>query len=538
MKTKIQTVIKATCLFCLVFLFAVPFPASARQALSTEQIVQNTANTLFKAAGFTSKITYQSGNICYYNSSDGIVIGNNYLKIKKGNHNDETFRFIICFLLSHELAHKMQYDSLGAANMNTSYCERKQLYECQADIIAGIWLNKIYHFNHNTGRFSENDYKNLLSFVYDIGENENQFNTHPSHEQRRNAIRMGIAYEIYRYDPSNNSQTFDQLILKTNEGLFKWSFRIAKYIVHYPQFETRNIGVYSVGDSANIRWNETAPNPTVEFGEKYINYSDHPIILYLQYRILGIMRENEDPRNIALQGKVLNDSVLVNSHDTVSVNGKLNWWGTATHSSMPKLVSPPERESLYYAENSNASGNDFSDCGVINYNATTTENGSIAPLNAILIINDAFLTNFESLKSGMAILDESSQQLTYSTKIPVGAGFTTSLAYDLKEKKNSVSLEFYDGKSQTEANAAFKRVIQILLKLNEDKSVTIRDDYRALVFADPEKYQVENKIVLRTKDDIFDMKEINAKFESTKMPLTATLSYHKSDKEYSVSIDF
>jgi|GEM_PF-3208988 len=504
---------------------------------SIKELILKSEREFFRIAGASAIVGFENGSTNYFAPGKGIILGTRYLEKKQRSYNKETFQFIIYFLLAHELAHKIQYDSLGNKLM-TPYCEKKMLYECQADIIAGAYLERLYKFEKKSKLYSEDLYKNALSFIYDIGENEDQLDSHPSHLERRNAVRSGIDFEIFNSGSTHAQTIRDRLFVKDSPSnhLFKWSINYAKYTIHFPRYTSKYL-IY-LADEDSVKWDTSAANPIVSYRSRFINISKESLKLFVQFKLIGVSRSSEDVRDINSQGDVSNKQMIIKPGDTVEFKGVLRWANVSTKIKMPRFVSIPDPESLYCVEPLKENEDEFHDCGPGNLSSQESIAGHQSIESILTLLNSASIQNFNDFKYGVPTISPGDKQVTYNTRLKLNDGYDLSIYQDIPVGKNTATLTIYDGDDESKAQNAFNALLAALADLRTNNIIILKDNFSSFTFGDPEKYQVEKKTVLVTKTKGRIEKSIYGKFKLTKLCFSASMTYNTIKRGTSIDISF
>lgn len=376
-----------------------------------EKFVHNEASEIFNIAGASCKVIFSDGKSNKSVNGEGIILSKGNLKKYQKTYDPEMFRYIIDYLLSHELVHQMQFTTYKGEILKTSSCEKKSLYECQADILAGLFLSKLYRYN-DTLSFLQHGEKlasRALAFLYDIGDDEYALSMHPSHVERRNSIRIGTCYGMIGGNwPSRfNGSLIKQIDFDPKEPVLDWSLKIAKRIDHYPLNAGKYINIVSLyNDSTAIKWDTTLSNPVLRYSKSFENRGTKPLKVFVQFRLVGKSRTDPyDKRLTDPQGDFANFSFVLQPKEIHKCVGVLNWANVGNKIYEPSVIFPPNLEALYNAEFLNAPGTEELDSNCLD---DTFRSNSLASISAESLkaalerVNSASVDNFDVFKSGFS----------------------------------------------------------------------------------------------------------------------------------------
>jgi len=376
-----------------------------------EKLVHNEASVIFSVAGTSCNVTFFDGKSNMSINGKGIFLSKDNLKKYQKAYDPEMFRYIIDYLLSHELVHQIQFTAYKDEILKTTSCEKKSLYECQADILAGLYLSKLYRYN-DTVSFSQHGERlasRALTFLYDIGDDEYTISTHPSHVERRNSIRIGTCYGMIggNWSKGFNASLIKQIDFNPKESILDWSIKIAKRVNHYPLSAGKYINIVSLyNDSTATVWDTTKSNPIVKYSKSFENRGAKPIKVFVQFRLVGKVRINPyDKRLTDSQGDFSDFSFVLQPNEVHKCAGVLNWAGVGNKIYEPSLISAPDLEALYNAEFVDAQGVEELDNNCLDdmFRSNSVANLSMEKIDAALErINAASVSNFDVFKSGFS----------------------------------------------------------------------------------------------------------------------------------------
>jgi hypothetical protein len=460
----------------------------------------------------------------------GILISTSVLNQIATSHLPDVTRLITEFLVAHEFGHQLQYLRNVIDLSNNNSCELRTLFEAQADILAGYFVSNMEKWNDTLKLKSDgSDYSQFNEYIYDLGNTEFAYGTHPSHMQRRNAIRLGIIFNMLGGNMDNRKkQKLKQSIgYEENDSLFAWSMMMAKRIVHYPNSVIENISI----TSSDVQFDTSSSHPIVVFHRVFKNIGNKPIRLFLQFellgKILGYGPEDKDERQTPLQGESHIYEYVLNPQDTILCDGTLNWASVRKGKYRPVMIFPPDNDALYnaeYLDSTNVLTDDLCP-GMSNYQSNTP---SLNPLDLALALtqaNNLSRNNFEAIEVGFADQTYSDEDIGYQSKLQIPTATNVKVLKHLVDSPATLDIDFYSGYERLKADSIWEYIRQTLINLENNNQLTIRRDYSKELnrtYDEPDsvylgkKYAIENENVI-VKQDIkykYLTKSVSANFHS------------------------
>ncbi|TDX00202.1 hypothetical protein [Dinghuibacter silviterrae] len=452
----------------LLLLLAHGFRALA-QSDPMDKLVSINAQRVLSIAGLSVPVSLMNIPVDISKPGDGILISRPKLNTLLADSTTAPFcGLIIQFLVAHELAHQIQFKHYRDEMAGAVSCELRRLYECQADILAGVYVSELYDLPDSVQADARlhPGVLHALEFVYSIGDEEQSESMHPSFSERRTAFRLGLAYPLER----------------GREDSITWSLRMAKYIIHYPGKVTGNVLFSPVYWNANndntVRWDTSRLVHKVYYQlGSFKNVNPFPIDLFLQCKLVGQYRDvmQQDPKKILLQGSSTSQVFHLAPGDSVFVTGSLDWASVATEEFMPRFIAPPRPEALFSAQPSDGRAIPSDEgCPATGFGSRDT-----AALSEDLAIDlaDALRESrhlFQGIETGMG-KSSSDGSIEYDTYMHF---FENALVWQYpSEHKASLYITLYDGKDSLAARDAFARGDSAWKQLRSSTGLSIEDDY-------------------------------------------------------------
>ncbi len=319
-------------------------------------LVQSESISIFKNASIYPTITWKENSENIAKRSSGIYFGKSYFIEQAKRMSPEDYLFLVRFIITHELAHQIQFRIYDSLFMQDD-CEKKQLFECQADVVSGIMMGRLYDLTSESS--TNRDIQTIeagLAFIYDQGDNEYGVSLHPTPIARRSAFRYGLGYKV-----SNKNRL---IIEKAPDDFFssadsiRWSFEIAKMIMHYPIANAHKI----ICIQSDTSWEKGIDHPYVHFRETYLNTGSKPIRVNIIYEVCGDKAYHRRLYHdtVSTHAKLAGDSkwvsVIIEPGKKSEITGALNWLNVSTTDYMPTMIFSRNEDALYSAEELNSEG--------------------------------------------------------------------------------------------------------------------------------------------------------------------------------------
>ena len=408
----------------------------------------------------------------------------------------------IRLILAHELAHQMQYRFYGRIS-------NVLLSECQADVLAGFllfqlkgqdyvrWMDEQGIQEANDSRLKKRinfiiqELYAALTVIFNLGDPQAD-NDHPRNEERRRAVREGIAYgNLWLANSVNNDpnvpkekkiatfkaeKNYKELVgFLPEDNVITWSLRQAKKIIHYPRKNCKDIVVYN-----NFSWNTSADSPYINYHQKLMNIGSSTITVNFFNQTNTVSRE--EPDNSLLWDLRFSKaySLTLRPGETKIIDDRLEW--TASENLMPNYNCLGYRNSLYY-------------CSMLDAPETVTKSLShslrVAPTTLVEEKNliDILFSERNNLPRhitsvGTSLDEEDFNTVYYESSLRPSSADLTRIIYNREDNLYSIQTT-WEGKHYSneafEACDQLKKVIQqIGMKVGPEKKRTKASDWKVL----------------------------------------------------------
>jgi len=405
----------------------------------------------------------------------GIFMSRKGLRDLRSHSTDTFFSSALCFLLMHEYAHQMQFQNYKTDMATLTSCEKRALYEVQADILSGYFFG-LYKGLNNEDRLRDtmaNDFMDVLTYIYKLGITEFALGTHPSHKERRNAFRLGVAYSLVEgnVEKTRKERAKKTIDYRPEDSYMDWSLKMAKRVAHFPASVLQEIALQATED---IKWDTSRNHPFMSYRQVFKNIGDKPIKVYIQYNLTGRERDNPDPERNMLYGDIHNYNFLVNPGDTFPCVGSLNWAGLALRRYMPVFIDPPDNNSLYNAEYADGTEPQLDgQCpSSVDYGSNQQEKLDLSL--ALAQANIAALNDFRFIRTGFALPNEEGDRTYYNVNLVFPGAIEAQVLRDEGEKTYSLDVDYVDDKDSLTAHSVFRELLRSLQLLEKNGTLSIK----------------------------------------------------------------
>lgn len=318
-----------------------------------DRMIQTEMDALDKVALFKTVVTKGEGDQLQSHPESGIIVSPKQLQHIRRQSGVRQFQQILRFLLAHEKSHQIQYLEYTAKAVHQSEKEeQRRVYECQADLLAGKYL-----IESIVGEPTAEDrvaIEDALQVAFDLGTEEYvETSDHPSHEERRVAVRLGMSAGMItllskKLPDAPAKSMIDSLLGKINfregETIMGWSYRLSKKITHYSGDASADVTL----DDKDVEWNPNASTPFVRFSLTYKNKGRRTIKIDMEVQCLSVLRSDRDNSKYWQKWDARNFIFRLGAGETFIVRGRLQWY--ADDNLIPRLTYPPNPSALMSCE--------------------------------------------------------------------------------------------------------------------------------------------------------------------------------------------
>jgi len=460
--------------------FAIIYVKAPERPWDIQGHVTNEMRRLMAIAGVDCKYSIYDGNKDI--SIPGqIKLSTDHLFRISRMDDDPKRLFCLRFILAHELAHQLLFKS-GAHYEDSISCEQRRLYECQADVLAGVLMGNRYNQQDIDSSQVPGSLVGIFNYVYDLGETESGQQSHANPLQRRSAFRYGLGYSLHGAGQVRMLATGNDIDSRAGEDSIRWSARVARQIMHFPLNLTKMI----VSTSSFFEFDTSRAHPYVNFQDCYYNRYDQPLRLNIAYEVCGVRRlynrlqPDVVPRHVPQRGSIKYFSLVVPPHDSIHCAGELNWGSVGNANYMPKFIMNGDAEALYNVEALDSSMEDpgNSSC-LINYYTTSNLSGQ-AKIKFFHCLDEATnalaMDEWQSLQRDLGHSENTRSLTTYTSNIEFPYSIKNSILIDYNPKNHwwpngFMSVEFYAGNDSSSALNAYKRIEGLIKEHYQSKGV-------------------------------------------------------------------
>jgi hypothetical protein len=339
---------------------------SLNPAVEIEKMVIDQMTQLDKAAGFVTRVR-KTSKATSATFSEGIVVNIEDIKEYARRANVRQLRQYINFILAHEKSHEVLFmrDPRSSAPRNA---EEARLYECQADILAAKYMIEVQGEPTTTDLEAISD---VLNVAFVIGTEGLSEAGHPTREQRRTAVRLGMSAGLFvkmsHLPPTPElKQILDGLAEKLNmfygEDVLPWSYRIAKKIIHYGRSASTEIVLLK---DWVIDWDKNPRNPYVKYKFVYKNVGNRRIRIDMEFQCTWVSKDDPTDTFRWQKWSVKNYRFELTPGQTYTAEGSMIW-GVLDPNAVtvdfskhfPRFIAPADNSfaliSFEYADSSGA----------------------------------------------------------------------------------------------------------------------------------------------------------------------------------------
>ena len=460
--------------------------------------------------GYAVSIKFvKSGNITSL-PNHVIEIDNEYLGELLEDKDEETKKYLLRLILTHECAHQIQYYRMNGSKYFNDDPYSKMLIETHADILAGISFitlsQEIVALATTDSHRVQEILDNIALSFYNLGIEENTEDTHPSKQDRLMAINLGmrmglllvfdegikysIAHKLAINKPLDMLQktiNHEKLFfnLKDNEDIIEWSLRQACKIMNYDRKTSNNL---VLNDSkTTIKFDTNNKNPYCYYHLEYKNIGTEEIETDMTVYIKHVPLNNKESVIKHMMFETKHYSFSLERNKTYTITDSILWdkidddhllqphMGNGNN---PRLVFPGSKEydglySCKYKEE-----NKKIPTQSLHYELEEKK-GTLSDFENFINRLIRAGKSPENLISGIGIIEEfDNERIKYSSIIQYGANTKTYIIKDteIDEPVTSIVIEFPFFKSLDEMNVMLKQTLESSKKCLKNISGSYEQD--------------------------------------------------------------
>lgn len=306
-----------------------------------ERMIIDQMKELDRVAGFPTRIR-KTNKATFADFALGVGINVDEIKGYANKAGVKRLKQYLNFILAHEKSHQVL--SFRDPRSNTPRSpEESRLYECQADILAAKYMIEAQ------GVPSELDIamiSDVLNVAYVIGNEGLSAGAHPTREQRRAAVRIGMTAGLIvvmaRQPPGPGLWEMltvmgDLINWHPGEDLLFWSYRTARKVVHFGRSASRDIVLLK---DPIVDWDRRAENPYVTYKYTYKNFGSRPIKMEMDFQCIWVPR---DEPNDTFRWKKWSQKTYrfeLRPGEAYTFSGQLAWGPLDDDALMPRFIAP------------------------------------------------------------------------------------------------------------------------------------------------------------------------------------------------------
>ena len=312
---------------------------------ASEHAIDATERELDQVAGFATPVWICKGCGMSSHPTLGIIVDTDQLEQIRTQSDATQFSYILRLLLAHEKTHQLQYRTYSATIVDLPD-EEREIYEAQADILAGRYLME--SMQGSASPLETEATREALRVAYDLGVERYALADHPSHEGRLTAVRLGMAagmmekmHQLGGPEGNASAQVLAQKVdFRSGEDALHWSFRTARRIINYRRSDIVNL----VLTSQEIDFDKDANHPVVSYQFTYENRGPTPLHVNLEVQSASVPRDEPSDMLRWLKTDVRSYSFTLAPKESHTIKDQQQW--VATEELMPRLIAPPTAGAL------------------------------------------------------------------------------------------------------------------------------------------------------------------------------------------------
>jgi hypothetical protein len=323
------------------------FAAIAIVAFSTvaadplDEIIQQEMDRLNTASGLRSVLNFKDSEYIQAEPDGTIYFPESVVEEIQKKTNATQTREVIRFLLAHEQAHQVQFETYGAnaVSPTTSAPDRarqiSRIRECQADILGAKYLmqslDEIDQPDKASQKYVSETVREVLKIAFSLGEKEKDA-AYPGPNGRRTAARLGLSRgtlekikQHIQHDirfAGSARQLEIVLDVKPGQNVMDWSLRVAKRIVHY---DNAILNSLSVVDARTSLEDPRAKSGFARFRLTYANSGGTAISVDMEIQCVTANQDDPDDTFRWEKRSVRNFVFTLQPGQTYDAAGQLAW---------------------------------------------------------------------------------------------------------------------------------------------------------------------------------------------------------------------
>jgi hypothetical protein len=340
-----QVAVAARSAVSVVFILASVATAAAE---SLDEIVTTEIQALNEASNLHTQAKVVDAGGITSDPRSGIFFSKAFFTRIQHEANVKQTRGIIRFLLAHEQAHQIQFQTYGVEKMRTGNSDLNRLKECQADMLAAKYLTLSLDEGGDDAaaqRDINEALREMLEVSFNLGDEERDAD-HPNRQARRTATRLGAARgqleKLRKLPPGVPDFEYSRrhlevvLDVRAGESLLDWSLRQSRRIVHYDPAAYRLLSL----DKQNINISDkTLPSGTASFDLTYANHGSQSIRVDLEIQCVSTIPADPDDTSRWQKWSVRNFEFILKPGQLHNIRGELEW-GTIAGATVPRVIVP------------------------------------------------------------------------------------------------------------------------------------------------------------------------------------------------------
>jgi hypothetical protein len=344
---------------------------------------------------------------CQFNSDPkfGVIVSLSQIAEIQRQSKVSQFPQVLFWLMGHEMAHQAQFQTYGK-DLWTLPSDQKQVYEAQADILAGKFLLERLPVNANA---AENlAIGETLRVAYDLGTERYLPADHPSHEARLTATRLGMAAGMQtKLAAQTDSQMQASAMLlaqkidfRYGEDVLGWSLRVARRATNQRSPDILDL----VLTKKQFFFDRDPSHPVVSYWLTYQNRGTRMLNVDLEALCAAVPRDDPEDTLRWQRTNSLNYQVPIPAGSSFTFQGAMEWYGD--DAMYPRMVSAPAAQALIHVEAVGGAATPTDRAGTLN-RSLAAGSPVVPSLSSVALMKNALIdiwaqkgNGFRALRSG------------------------------------------------------------------------------------------------------------------------------------------